>query len=125
LKKLTKPRKPSRDKGYRRQTIRLRKILRNGHFVKYPIDYSVALKNEDVVNLWRAVLDQFLKDIIEHHMIKRDYHLYYEARNFIDEQLTGKGQESILALIDPVQAHKDFFKVERLCRGLREKGITL
>lgn len=122
---MTRPRKPSRDKGFRRYTIRLRKILRNGYFVKFPIDYSVALENEDVVNLWRAVLDQFLKDIIEHHLVQRNYHQYYEARNFIDEQLTGKGQESILALIDPVQVHKDYSKIERLCRKLRESGITL
>lgn len=122
-----KRRAPARDKGYRKYTIKLRKILHNGLFISYPLETHVEVDNEPQVLLWRAVLDQHLKDIISHHMLERNYYQYYNARVFFDEQLdlTSGGQECILAFLDPEKVLGIVQRLEKLCRELRDKGITL
>lgn len=123
--KQRKLRKLSKDHGYRKHTIRLRRILNNGHYVRYPIDFSAGLQLEGQVNLWRAVIDQHLKDVIEHHLVKRNYYLYYDARAFADDQLTGAGAESELAQLNSDLVYEKFERIDNLCRLLREKGVTL
>lgn len=118
-------RKEAKDKGFRVHTIKLRKILNEGLFVNYPLASQPEVDNEPYVVLWRAVIDQHLKDIIAHHMLKRDFHLYYDARKFIDDQLNGNGCECDLAFLDPEKTKTLFTKLEQVCRMLREKGITL
>jgi hypothetical protein len=117
------PRKIPKDKGYRRYSIKLKKILYNGFFIKFPLDGEVETSNEDRIRLWRAVVDQMLKDIINHHMVERNFSQYYDARVFFDDQLTYNGQECILAFLDPTKTHDRVMKIERLCRVLRERGI--
>lgn len=120
---MTKERKPPRDKGFRKYNLRLKKIFYNGFFVKFPLEGEIEIENESRILLWRAVVDQMLKDIISHHMIKRDFNQYYDARVFFDEQLTYNGQECTLAFLDPTKTHDRVMKIERLCRTLREQGI--
>lgn len=117
--------KEARDKGYRKVTMKFRKILNTGLFVDYPLECHAEVDNEPQVRLWRAVIDQHLKDIICHHLVKRDYKQYYEARKFLDEQMTGVGAECDLAYLDPEKTKDVCVLIEKMCRELREKGITL
>lgn len=119
-----KERKTPKDKGYRRYSIKLKKILHNGFFTRFPLESIPELENEPRVKLWRACVDQMLKDIISHHMIQRNFEEYYDARVFFDDQLTGHGQECILAFLDPTKTHDRVMKIEKLCRVLREKEIS-
>ena len=120
-----KKRKPPKDRGFRKYTIRLRKILYNGFFVNLPMDSAPAKELEGQVLLWRAVIDQNLKDIIEHHMVKRNFYQYYDAKRFVDEQLSGQGQECALAFLDPEQTHDRIMQFEGICRKLRDNNIQL
>jgi len=117
--------KTAKDKGLRKYSIRLRRILYNGLFQGYPLVSSVEVDNEDCIRLWRAVIDQHLKDLIHHHMIKRNWTQYYAARVFIDEQLSGKGNECHLAFLDPKKVYTIFMQFEKLCKFLRSKDIQL
>lgn len=118
-------RKESKDKGYRTQTIQFRKILNEGFFVHYALESSIEIDNEPIILLWRAVVDQHLKDIISHHLVCRNFYQYYDARKFIDDQLNNNGAECDLAFLDPEKTKIIFSIVEKSCRHLREKGITL
>ena len=118
------PKEP-RDKGYRKVTMKFRRILNHGHFVDYPLHSSVEVENEPQVRLWRAVIDQHLKDIISHHLVERNFYHYYEARKFIDDQLNGNGAECDLAYLDAELTKDVYVMVERTCRELRERGIIL
>lgn len=75
--------------------------------------------------LWRAVIDQHLKDVIEHHLVKRNYYRYYDAMVFAREQLEGTGGESELAHLNSDLVYEKFMRIEKLCRFLREKGVIL
>lgn len=123
--KTRKKRKEAKDKGYRIHTMRFRKILNEGFFVNYPLETQFEIDNEPQVLLWRAVVDQHLKDIISHHLQKRDFYLYYDARKFIDDQMNGVGCECELAFLDPEKTKILFTRLEKVCRMLREKGITI
>lgn len=125
LHKNQKLRRLAKDHGYRKHTIRLRRILNNGLYIRYPIDIVAGLECEGQVNLWRSVIDIHLKDIIEHHLVKRNYYLYYDALAFADDQHTGAGAESELAYLNSDKVYEKFMKIENLCRFLREKGVTL
>lgn len=117
-----------KNSGYRKYTLKLRKILNHGHFVHYPFQYACSSEGEDPeahITLWRAVVDQHLKDIISHHMIKRNFYEYYEARVFFDDQVSGVGQECAHAFLEPTKTRDMILKLEKLCRELRDKGITL
>lgn len=120
---LNKERKTPKDKGYRRYVLKLKKIYYNGFFVKFPLEQEIQLENEDRIKLWRAVVDQHLKDIISHHMLERNFMEYYDARVFFEDQLKYEGQECVLAFLDPTKTKDRVLKIERLCRELRDKGI--
>lgn len=109
----------------RRNISKLRKIVNNGFFILFPLKSNTELILEGQVTLWRAVLDQHLKDIITHHLEKRNFHQYYDAIKFFREQETGRGQEYALAMIDEKRVISIVNKFENVCRELREKGITI
>ncbi len=107
----------------RRKTARLRRILYNGYFTSFPLPHDTLLEGQ--VKLWRGVLDRHLKDLIEHHLIEKNFNHYYEAIRFFHEQENGKGQEHVLACIEIQSVVKAFNGIENLCRNLREKGVKL
>ena len=117
--------KEARDKGYRTVTMKFRRILNCGFFVDFPLLTSIEVDNESHIRLWRSVIDQHLKDIISHHLIQRNYHQYYDARKFIDDQISGEGSECDLAYLDADRTKGIYVSIERMCRILREKEITL
>lgn len=109
--KVIKPKQRRRDDGFRKFTMKFRKVLHNGLFVNLPMYTRLEKENEARVKLWRAVIDQHLKDIISHHMVTRNFFEYYDARIFIDEQLNDVGEECSLAFLDPRSCTQNFYEV--------------
>lgn len=108
----------------RRKTTKLRKILHSGYFVNLPIEFPTYLEGQ--IRLWRAVLDQHLKDLITHHLVEKNFNNYYEAIRFFHEQETQeKGQEFALACVPNEKVTRVFNGIENVCRQLREKGVKI
>lgn len=109
----------------RRHISKLRKIMHNGFFVLFPLKSTTELANEGQVKMWRAVVDQHLKDIISHHLEKRNFNQYYDSIRFFREQESGKGQEYALAMLDEQRMLTLVNKFETVCRNLRDRGVEL
>lgn len=72
------------------------------------------MENQSRILLWRAVLDQHLKDIIEHHLVRKNFHRYYDSMKFIDEQNTGRGQECVLAMLNEQKTYRYLHEIRKI-----------
>lgn len=108
----------------RRVESKLLSILRNGYFVKFDLN-TVGKANESRVKLWRAVVDQSLKDIIEHYLVLRNDGLYLDVRRWLDHDSDDVLSCCDFSSLNPVVVRETFNRIEQFCKDLRSKGVLL
>jgi hypothetical protein len=107
-----------------RAEVKLLSILRNGYFVKFDLN-TIGKVNESRTRLWRAVVDQGLKDTIEHYLVEPDDVAYLDVVFWRNNDLGCVDVVCDLGSLNSVLVLQTFARIEQLCRELSNKGIRL